>query len=306
MFLQACGGLPRSAGGPGGGIVNGDRDGAPSAPIDLDAIVEPVPRAEPLAKYGNPPYYEVFGKGYSTLISSAGYVERGIASWYGTKFHNRRTSSGEPYDLYAISAAHKSLPLPTYVRVTNLRNGRTLIVRVNDRGPFHENRIIDLSYAAAAKLGILATGTGLVEVRAIDPRDGGSDVMLADAGAAAAPSGYAPATVAATPVAATQTIADEPVPDIDAAPPIATVGSAAPASNMYLQVGAFLSAENAERLRARLARTIKAGIRVVQAEVNKNIIYRVRLGPLRDVGETDRLTETITRLGIGTPRVVID
>jgi rare lipoprotein A len=104
------------------------------------------------------------------MADSRGYVERGIASWYGTKFHGRRTSSGETYDMYAMTAAHKELPIPTYVRVVNLRNGNAVVVKVNDRGPFHGNRIIDLSYAAAAKLGILGKGTGLVEVQAIDPR----------------------------------------------------------------------------------------------------------------------------------------
>ena len=127
-------------------------------------------RVEPKSRYGNPTSYAVHGKRYYTLDSSAGYRERGIASWYGTKFHGRRTSSGEPYDMYAMTAAHKSLPLPTYVQVTNLENGRRVVLRVNDRGPFHANRIIDLSYTAAWKLGILAKGTGYVEVLAIDPR----------------------------------------------------------------------------------------------------------------------------------------
>ena len=143
-------------------------DGAPVAPPDISEIPDAVPRLEPLSRYGNPPSYVVNGKRYHTLSSNRGYRERGIASWYGTKFHGRRTSTQEVYDMYAMSAAHKSLPLPTYVRVTNLENGRSVVVRVNDRGPFHENRLIDLSYAAAAKLGLLAQGTGLVEVEAVD------------------------------------------------------------------------------------------------------------------------------------------
>ncbi len=145
-------------------------DGAPVAPPDVSSVPDAVPRQEPLSRYGNPPSYVVNGKRYRTLSSSRGYRERGIASWYGTKFHGRRTSTQEVYDMYAMSAAHKSLPLPTYVRVTNLANGRSVVVRVNDRGPFHNNRIIDLSYAAAARLGLLARGTGLVEVEAIDAR----------------------------------------------------------------------------------------------------------------------------------------
>jgi rare lipoprotein A len=259
-----------------------------------------VPKVEALARYGNIPYYEVFGKGYRTLTSSAGYMERGIASWYGTKFHGRRTSSGEPYDLWGITAAHKTLPLPTYVQVTNLQNGRTLIVRVNDRGPFHDNRVIDLSYAAASKLGILATGTGLVEVRAIDPRKPQPVTVIADAGS--------------------QVLTDStPLPRRPLEPPTRPGAAkiepivSAPASividhnpSLYLQLGAFLSRANAERLRTRLLTSATAGIEIIEAYRNQNTIYRVRLGPMKNVAEADNLTETIMRLGLGTPLVVID
>ena len=145
-------------------------DGAPRAEVDVASVPDAVPKVERKSRYGNPASYTVYGKRYYTLNSSDGYRERGIASWYGTKFHGRRTSSGEPYDMYAMTAAHKTLPLPTYVRVTNLDNGRSVVLRVNDRGPFHTNRIIDLSYTAASKLGILSRGTGSVEVLALDPR----------------------------------------------------------------------------------------------------------------------------------------
>ncbi len=145
-------------------------DSAPSSvPVDISSIPDAVPRREPRSRYGNPTSYEVHGKRYRVLARADGYVERGIASWYGTKFHGRRTSSGEPYDMFAMTAAHRSLPLPTYVAVTNLENGRRVVLKVNDRGPFRHNRIIDLSYAAAVKLGISEVGTGLVEVRALDP-----------------------------------------------------------------------------------------------------------------------------------------
>jgi rare lipoprotein A len=147
----------------------GTGDYPPPEPRDISGISDAVPRAEPYSRYGNPESYVVFGKRYYTLPDGNGYKEQGIASWYGSKFHGRRTSSGEIYDLYKMTAAHKSLPLPTYARVTNLRNGRSIIVKINDRGPFHNNRIIDLSYVAAAKLGILEYGTGLVEVEAINP-----------------------------------------------------------------------------------------------------------------------------------------
>ncbi len=149
------------------------RDGEPegASTVDLAKLVEPQPKAEPRARYGNKSPYSVLGKTYSVLPDAKGYVERGISSWYGAKFHGYMTSSLEPYDMYQFSAAHKSLPLPTYVRVTNLDNGKSVVVRVNDRGPFHENRLIDLSYAAAVRIGVWPKGTGLVEVRAIDPAE---------------------------------------------------------------------------------------------------------------------------------------
>jgi len=145
------------------------RDSEPEVPtVDVSTLVEPVPRVEPRARYGNKSPYSVLGRTYSVLPDASGYLERGIASWYGKKFHGYMTSSLEPYDMYQFSAAHKSLPLPSWARVTNLDNGKSVIVRVNDRGPFHENRLIDLSYAAAVRIGIWPRGTGLVEVRVID------------------------------------------------------------------------------------------------------------------------------------------
>lgn len=145
-----------------------DIDGIPTRPIsELMKIPEPTPRWEPRASLGNHSPYEVFGKTYRVLSTAQGYSETGIASWYGTKFHGRKTSSGETYDVYKITAAHKSLPLPTYVRVTNLENDRTLVVRVNDRGPFVKGRIIDLSYAAAVQLGVFPKGTAKVLVETI-------------------------------------------------------------------------------------------------------------------------------------------
>lgn len=130
-------------------------------------IPDPVPRAEPRSPKGNPPFYDVFGKRYFVLATATGYVERGVASWYGPGFHAARTATGETYDMYGMTAAHKTLPLPAYAQVTNLRNGRSVVVRVNDRGPFKDGRIIDLSYTAASKLDILRDGTAFVEVRAL-------------------------------------------------------------------------------------------------------------------------------------------
>lgn len=146
-----------------------DADGAPTENIDVSKIPDAVPKAEPFSRYGNPKSYVVLGQRYYVLKTYQGYDQTGIASWYGTKFHAQRTSSGEPYDLATMTAAHKTLPIPCYVRVTNLQNNHSVIVKVNDRGPFHENRIIDLSYVAAKKLGVTAKGTALVRVTAIDP-----------------------------------------------------------------------------------------------------------------------------------------
>jgi rare lipoprotein A len=160
VLQTACSLLPRS-----GGYYQDD--GPHARPRDISKIPDATPKKEPLSIHGNSPY-TVFRKAYYPVRSAKDYRERGVASWYGKKFHGKKTSMGERYDMYAMSAAHKTLPLPCYVRVRNLRNGRAVIVRVNDRGPFLENRLIDLSYAAAGKLDILRSGTGLVEVEAID------------------------------------------------------------------------------------------------------------------------------------------
>jgi rare lipoprotein A len=142
----------------------------PSPPIDLMSIPDAVPRAERRSVRGNPAFYDVFGKRYFVMPTGDGYLERGVASWYGPGFHTARTSNGERYDMYAMSAAHKTLPLPAYARVTNLKNGKSVVVRENDRGPFKEGRIIDLSYTAATKLDMLRSGTALVEVRGLTPQ----------------------------------------------------------------------------------------------------------------------------------------
>ena len=141
----------------------------PPPPGGVESIPDAVPRLEPRSAHGNPPFYDVLGRRYFVLAAADGYLERGVASWYGPTFHGGNTSSGEPYDMYGMSAAHRTLPLPTYARVTNLRNGRSVVVRINDRGPFVANRLIDLSYTAAAKLDMIRDGTTLVEVRALTP-----------------------------------------------------------------------------------------------------------------------------------------
>jgi rare lipoprotein A len=142
---------------------------SPPPPADIAATPDAVPRAEPRSAHGNPAFYDALGRRYYVLATADGYLERGVASWYGPTFHGGNTSSGEQYDMYAMTAAHKTLPLPCYARVTNLRNGRSVVVRINDRGPFVANRLIDLSYTAAAKLDMLREGTTLVEVRTLSP-----------------------------------------------------------------------------------------------------------------------------------------
>lgn len=183
-ILSACASSPSSS--PG-------QDSAPShVPVDPWTVPEPVPKFEPRSRYGNPDSYVVFGKRYHVRDSASGYKERGMASWYGTKFHGRRTSSGEPYDMFKITAAHKTLPVPAYVRVTNLENGRSLIVRVNDRGPFHPGRIIDLSYTAAVRLGVYAKGSARVEVEALEPGQAIAQVPQAAAEPQIEPASTAP------------------------------------------------------------------------------------------------------------------
>lgn len=159
LALAACGGSPPQSG--------PDRDGPGSRSVSARDVKDAKPRPEPRSRYGNRSPYEVLGKTYTVMDSAAGYRERGTASWYGAKFHGRRTSSGEPYDMYKATAAHRSLPLPTYAEVTNLDNGNKVIVKINDRGPFHSERLIDLSYGAAVRLDMLNRGTARVEVRAI-------------------------------------------------------------------------------------------------------------------------------------------
>ena len=276
-----------------------DRDSIPTGPPpDVSKIPEPVPKAEPRAQYGNKSPYSVLGESYRVLPEAKGYVERGIASWYGNKFHGFTTSTFEKYDMYAYSAAHKTLPLPSYAQVTNLENGRTVIVRVNDRGPFVQNRIIDLSYVAAVKLGVWPKGTAMVEVRAIDPAYWDKSLQ-----ASTAPSGCAPREHCAHARAPAQ----EPAPrQAVSSATAAAVPEKTPKPALYLQVGAYGDHVNAERAASTLRAARLGDVRIVAAEVNGKSIQRVRLGPLKDVDETDRLTPAVRALGLGEPRVAIE
>jgi rare lipoprotein A len=254
--LAACSSAPPRRSAPPASVP--ERSAPPPPPPNLDGIPDAVPRPEPRSSRGNPVSYEVFGKRYFIQATADGYRERGVASWYGPDFHARPTSSGEPYDMYAMTAAHKTLPIPVYARVTNLSNGRSVVVRINDRGPFVDNRIIDLSYTAAHKLGMTQAGTAFVEVEVITP---GS---LAEAARGVAPPASAP-TLAAP--------------------------------GLYLQAGAFGVAGNATQLADRL-RAAGIGNVLVREPDAAVALYRVRVGPIADVAAFDMLAAQIARLGV--------
>ena len=258
-------------------------------PPPSDAVPDAVPRLEPRARNGNPPFYDVYGKRYFVLSSSTGYWERGVASWYGPGFHKVRTSTGEPYDMYGMTGAHKTLPLPAYVRVTNLQNGRSVVVRINDRGPFVDNRIIDLSYTAAARLDMLRNGTAMVEVRAIDPAD-------APAPAAPTPTARLATAPAATAPAATAPAATAPAP----AP---TTGAVVP---LFVQAGAFADPANAERLAEKLRGGSYGKVFVRDDRIAGRRMYRVRIGPVPDVAEFDRVVAALERAGINDAHLALD
>jgi rare lipoprotein A len=158
-----------------------DVDGPPVFPRSVKNIPDAIPKHEPKSKYGNPSTYSALGKTYRVLDSHHGFEQTGMASWYGTKFHGKRTSSGEPYDMYAMTAAHPTLPIPCYAKVTNLQNGKMAIVKINDRGPFKSSRVMDLSYAAAHKLGVYQNGTSKIKLEVINPAEWDHDLYLAEA-----------------------------------------------------------------------------------------------------------------------------
>lgn len=271
--LAGCAGKPASTTGgttlPRTGIPSHSWPGTDGPPdvtsVDLAAIPDATPRVEPLAARGNPPFYQVDGQRYFVMQSANGHVERGIASWYGTKFHGRLTSSGEPYDMFAMTAAHRTLPLPAYAEVRNLENDRSVVVRINDRGPFAHNRVIDLSYAAAARLDIVGTGTGLVEIRVIDPS--------------------APAATA---------VAGAPTRTGDATP------------RLFVQVGAFASRPNAERVAALLRDARIYNVELSAVPESEPPLWRVRVGPLPGVDELDAASVRVVESGFPEARVVID
>lgn len=252
--------LPAPASRPGG-YYKDDGPGA-NPPANLDTIPEAVPRLEPLNRFANRPY-SVFGVDYVPATSLRPYRERGLASWYGRKFHNQKTSTGETYDMYAMTAAHPTLPLPSYARVTNLANGRSVVVRVNDRGPFHPGRVVDLSYAAAYRIGIAQRGSGEVEVESVLPSD-------------------APVTAAVPlpPVAASEATAVAPM----------AVGQEV--GGYVVQLGAFANNINAQAFLTHVAN--QTGALGVEARVHEGGgLYRVVVGPYPTHDDARRSAERL-------------
>ena len=274
LLLAACGSTPQR---PmettkSGGYLEGDGPGA-DAPANLDAIPDAVPQKEPLHRYANRPY-NALGKSYTPLTVAGKYKARGMASWYGKKFHGRRTSTGEIYDMYAMSAAHPTLPLPSYVRVTNLANQKSVIVRVNDRGPFLHDRVIDLSYTAAYKLGIIGSGSAEVEVESLVANTAHAPLIT---GVAAQPPPLAPAQISA-----------------QIAAPVVLESSDYANTEVYLQLGAFESQDNAqsflERMRSELGDSGK------QLKLSaKDGLVRVHIGPYANQSEARNSAESMER-----------
>ncbi len=257
LLLTACASQPQ--------------DGAPrKPPKNLHKVPDAVPQEEARSRYGNPPAYQINGKWYHVMDSSEGYRATGIASWYGTKFHGRRASIGEPYDMYAMTAAHTTLPLPTYVRVTNLDNKRSVVVRVTDRGPFHDNRIIDLSYTAAHRLDMLHKGTARVEVVALTT--GGNTHQPAP-----------PAFV------------DTPHPT---APP--------PSGQLYLQVAAFSTQESALQLAGHLDLIDASPVEIRQADRGGQLLYQVRIGPLPDTDNANQMIALLDQENFNSPMLITE
>jgi rare lipoprotein A len=218
------------------------------------------------SKYGNPSSYVVHGKRYYVLDSADGFVQRGIASWYGIKFHGRKTSSGEVYNMHDMTAAHKTLPLPVYVHVKNLDNGRSTVVRVNDRGPFISGRIIDLSYAAAKKLGVKGPGTANVEISVVSRGQ-----------------------TRPTSVVRTIPLTDEAEKDVP----------------LYIQMGSFSSQTNASNLVQNLLAANESSARISQLQTDNGLFYRVRVGPLFDIDEANAIVRRLRGKGFQTARIVV-
>jgi rare lipoprotein A len=270
----------------GGGYYLDDGPGDGPVP-DIERIPDAQPRAEPLHRAANNPYV-VFGREYVPERSVRVFRQRGLASWYGKRFHGARTSSGEPYDMYAMTAAHPTLAIPSYARVTSLATGRSVVVRINDRGPFLHGRVIDLSYTAAAKLGYVEQGATMVEVEAIVP---GSAALASAPAPERVPNASEPRPAEAKPAA--------PI-----APDGVEVPIAAEPGGIYLQLGAFSAPENAENLRARLALELAALDRAIEI-FRRDGLYRLHVGPYRSRAEAAAVADQIRGALDVRPHVVV-
>jgi len=306
MTLFGCGSKPKKQG------AFNIQDGPPKfIPAHLDRIPNAIPRLEPLSRYGNrfknSNSYVALNRRYSVMPTSRGYAARGLASWYGTKFQGRKTSSGEPYNMFSMTAAHRTLPLPTYAKVTNLDNGKSIVVKVNDRGPFHNNRLIDLSYVAAHRLGILGRGTGRVEVRSIDPRDHQGMVPhriplkpAFDRGPAhTTPKATAlPNTPTSSPVLASRTASSPPKKKLamDAKPHLNP-------TRLYIQLGAFNTKANALAL-VKEVQKLSPHLPQISENLHQNPRYRVRVGPLGNQKEATHLRQKLARARLPTPVII--
>lgn len=257
IFLAGCSSTP----GQSDSRYLMDQDRAPAGNFDVSALNDAVPRFEAPRRAGNKSPYEVWGTRYRVLDSNQGYVERGIASWYGEKFHGHNTSNGETFNMYAMTAAHKTLRIPSYARVTNLDNGRSVVVRVNDRGPFHGDRLIDLSYAAAKKLGYQGRGTARVEVAAITVGQDG-----------------------------TMSIAGEPWPG-------PSTGIKGTEEGHFVQIASFSSSSSAEQLLARVQAATGEPVRVRAITTGTGRFHRVQVGPFASEGDAREARNRLQRLG---------
>lgn len=270
---------PKSAGPDHSSRYTITQDRAPTGNFDASGLSDATPVYIEPARAGNKPSYTVWGKRYSVLDSNDGYVARGTASWYGEKFHGHKTSNGETFDMYKMTAAHKSLRIPGYARVTNLDNGRSVIVRVNDRGPFHGDRLIDLSYAAAKKLGYQSHGTAHVEVAAITVKPDGSMFL---AGQSFEPG--APATVSKS---------QEPV-----AVPANTAAENESRGGLYVQLGAFSSRDPAEKLQGHAESLLGDPVRVRAIDTEAGRFHRVQVGPFQDESSARKTQSLLENRGI--------
>ena len=270
LFLAGC-----SAVGP----ATPAKSPAPVARVPAKKPPSATAPATPAPSTGNPPFYEVYGERYFVMPSSEGYRQTGVASWYGEAFHGKRTSSGTIYNMYEFTAAHKTLPLPSLVRVTNVSNGKSVVVTVDDRGPFVKGRLIDLSYAAAQELDIVRSGTAEVEVEALGGASGAGPVIV-----------YSPGSSPSAPSPAGGNIAPTLVP----------------VQHLYMQIGAFGSLANAERLKAQLESNGVSKVVIRYDRSASKILYRVRIGPLSGSDEYDALANRIAPLHSGNPSLVTE